>query len=103
MNVRVGKTNWSVRVVGNLEDALKVAYGTHTPHEPNLVGYTDTAHRMIFIEDRRNAQELASTYFHELLHAACPELSERRAYHLERVLFRLLWKDGWRPDVLYRR
>lgn len=103
MRVVIGKTSWSVFVVDDIADAIDAASGkTAKTAEPELVGYTDVVQKLIFLQRKKSAQQLASTYLHELLHAICPEMSEKRAYHLERVLFRLLWKDGWRPSVLYK-
>jgi len=103
MRVKVGKSYWNVYVVKDIQDALDAASGCKvTPLGSDVVGYTDTQNKTIFLERKNSAQQLASTYFHELLHAACPEMSEKRVYHLERSLFKLLWRDGWRPACLYR-
>jgi hypothetical protein len=103
VRVMVGKIAWSVYLVEDIDDAMRAAYGkTVKPLGKNVVGYTDTHNRIIFLKKKKSAQQLASTYLHELLHASCPEMSEKRVYHLERTLFKLLWKDGWRPSVLYR-
>ena len=103
MRVMVGKTAWTVQLVDDIDDAMREFHGKSArPLGKNVVGYTDTQGRVIFLKKKKSAQQLASTYLHELLHASCPEMSEKRAYHLERTLFKLLWKDGWRPSVLYR-
>lgn len=103
MRVMVGKTAWTVYLVDDIDDAMREHHGKMSrPLGKNVVGYTDTQNRVIFIKNKKSAQQLASTYLHELLHASCPEMSEKRVYHLERTLFKLLWKDGWRPSVLYR-
>ena len=103
MKIKVGKSYWRVYVVKDIQDALDAASGcTVRRISKDVVGYTDVQHKVIFLQKKRSAEQLASTYFHELLHAACPDLSEKRVYHIERCLFRLLWRDGWRPSCLYR-
>jgi len=103
MRIRVGKSSWAVYVVDDIDDAIRATYGSSAkPVGDNVVGYTDVHHKIIFLQRKKSAQQLASTYLHELLHAAAPEMSEKRVYHIERALFKLLWKDGWRPACLYR-
>ena len=83
MRVFIGKTPWTVSSVEDIADALEAMSGRSIKGiDLRTLGYTDTTHKIIFLKQRKSAQQLASTYFHELLHAACPEMSEKRVYHL---------------------
>ena len=57
----------------------------------------------ITINPNQPSKDLASTFLHEVLHAADPALSEKRVRALEDALFPILWRDGWRPSILLRR
>tara|TARA_R110000824_G_scaffold175730_2_gene354473 strand:+ start:3096 stop:3407 length:312 start_codon:yes stop_codon:yes gene_type:complete len=103
MRVFVGKTPWRIFIVDDIPGALESMYGRPVAGlDKKTVGYTDIVNKTILLKRKKSAEQVASTYFHELLHAACPEMSEKRVYHIERTLFKILWKGGWRPDILYR-
>ena len=64
--------------------------------EDHLDGLFLSEHRTILIRKTQGERDRASTLFHELIHAAAPELPEASVAALEKNLFPILWSLGFK-------
>lgn len=77
VKARINGRKWSIDVVDSLED------------DPSSVGLCDTSNRKILLVDGELCK-LQDTLFHELVHAACPSLSEEQVAEVERGVYAVL-------------
>jgi len=97
-SVTIGGKRFAVRVVSDVRAHLR-EIAPEEPHERQiLAGYCDVEDGLIVVARDRSQKAMASTFLHELLHAAgLGADQERLVYRLERLLFPVLWNQGWRP------
>lgn len=51
----------------------------------------------ILVDSTLPLREQSSTFLHEVIHALFPDLSESMVLKIERGLFPILWRRGFRP------
>lgn len=88
MKINIGGRSWTILLKQNLPDGV--------------MGQATIESREIEIRSGLSDKNHASTVLHEMLHAISPSLDEKRVGRIERALFPLLWRDGWRPQTLWR-
>lgn len=71
---KINGRSWSIDVIESLDDS---------------VGMCDFAQRKIILVEGSMAQ-LQDTLFHEMVHAACPSLSEEQVAEVERGVYAVL-------------
>lgn len=77
VSARINGRKWAIEVVDSLED------------DPASVGLCDTSNRKILLVAGELCK-LQDTLFHELIHAACPSLSEEQVSEVERGVYAVL-------------
>lgn len=76
--VRLNGRRWSIEVVDQINSD-----GT------DCVGLCDTANRRIYLQSGSTGK-LQDTLFHEMVHAACPTLTEEQVCEVERGVYAML-------------
>tara|TARA_Y100001963_G_scaffold101588_1_gene139755 strand:- start:2954 stop:3265 length:312 start_codon:yes stop_codon:yes gene_type:complete len=85
--IQVGEEKWTV-VVANKDRGFQ---------SDELDGVVTWDTKTIYIARRLGRKQRSMVLLHELLHVLLPEAQESQVRRLERVLFPVLWKWGWRP------
>lgn len=95
-SVNVGGTKWAVRVVDDPAiEAIKQGIKGVQPDE-YLDGILLTKQKQIVLRKGQSDTDRVSTLFHELVHAALPDLSEKNVSLLEKRLAPALYALGLR-------
>lgn len=50
----------------------------------------------IYIDPRQNPSEMLDTLIHEMLHVACPYMSEKNVARASEIISTAVWKKGYR-------
>ena len=95
---RLGGLEWRLEFTSDLKGRAKneTNFGNRTS---GLIGLAVYADQLILISDKLSPRETDQTIFHEMIHAAMPDLNERRVTTLEQRLFPVLRRFGLRFTV----
>ena len=85
--IKIGDQVWTI-VLANRDRGF---------HDDELEGITTYDTSTIYLARKLGVRQRSSVLLHEILHVIQPELSEQAVRKLERQLFPILWKGGWRP------
>lgn len=92
--------SWKIVVVDDISEYFRECHGEkHSLANEALFGCADDETSTIALDGTQPQRFQASTLLHEMLHVALPNLSETKVRLLEEILFPVLWRDGWRPDL----
>jgi Zn-dependent peptidase ImmA (M78 family) len=83
---KIDKEVWQVRLATQeiLQERYKDGHGKHSAKTLCGVCLYDT--RQILIDEKLTSDQKVATVRHELLHAFCPTMTEKRVVQLERLI-----------------
>ena len=97
--VNIAGHDYKVHVVKDVaETARSLGYG-EVKRKEKLMGFCAFSRKIIVLDAGLSPKALASTFLHEAIHATAPELGEPIVLRLEDAIGRILWRQGWRPDL----
>lgn len=90
--VRIWSKLWTIKDVEN------VAVAGNEPRylRRGLDGLCDHDDRTILIDRNLRPRERVVILAHEILHAACPKLTEQQVVAASTAIGSVLWREGWR-------
>lgn len=95
-SVTVAEEKWQIRIVADPAiEAIKLGIKGVLPDE-YLDGILLNKQKQIILRKGQSEPDRVSTLFHELVHAALPDLSEKKVSQLEKRLAPVLYDLGLR-------